>query len=84
MAIEAYQRLLFLLLRALTSQISHTDLSVLMVAIDMLKKIEAKGKPDRGVVLVTNGRSPYDAEKDQLYIDLICVKCQEDGISILV
>ena len=55
-----------------------------MVAVDMLKKIEAKGKPDRGVVLVTNGRSPYDAEKDQLYIDLICVKCQEDGISILV
>ena len=55
-----------------------------MVAVDMLKKMEAKGKPDRGVVLVTNGRSSYDAENDQMYIDLIRGKCQEDGISISV
>ena len=68
----------------MTSQISRTDLSGLMVAVDMLKKMEAKGKPDRGVVLVTNGRSSYDAENDQMYIDLIRGKCQEDGISISV
>ena len=38
------------------------DPTGLMVALDELVRMEGKGKQDKGVILVTNGRSRFDSE----------------------
>ena len=37
-----------------------------MVAVDMLHTMETRGKQDKGVVLVTNAKSPFDPDADQV------------------
>ena len=55
-----------------------------MVAMDMLHKIEGRSKPDRGIVMVTNGRSPYDAVNDQDPMNAVCEQCKKEGVPISV
>jgi hypothetical protein len=39
-----------------------------MVAVDMLHSMETRGKQDKGVVLVTNAKSPFDPDADQVSV----------------